>query len=59
MTLSPLVTQLQGEKVRCQCIEQPREGNHIRYIRDLERFQNYRPEWTITRSLNEIFVGMI
>jgi CDP-paratose 2-epimerase len=34
-------------------------GDHICYISNLARFQSHYPEWTITRSLNDIFVEII
>ena len=53
------VEQLTGKKVKYQYHERPREGDHVCYISNLARFQSHYPEWTITRSLNDIFVEII
>lgn len=53
------VEQLTGKKMKYQYREQPREGDHICYISNLERFKSHHPEWTITRSLNDIFMEII
>jgi CDP-paratose 2-epimerase len=54
-----IVEQLTGEKMKYHYREQAREGDHICYISNLGRFRNHYPEWTITRSLNDIFVEII
>ena len=54
-----IVEQLTGKKMKYEYREQPREGDHICYISNLARFQSHYPEWTITRSLNDIFVEII
>lgn len=35
--------------------ETPRDGDHICYISNLSRFESHYPEWSITRSLDDIF----
>lgn len=54
-----MVEQVTGMKMKYHYREQPRKGDHICYISDLGRFQSHYPEWTITRSLNDIFVEII
>jgi CDP-paratose 2-epimerase len=50
---------LTGKKMNYQYREQPREGDHICYISNLAHFQRHYPEWTITRSLQDIFVEIV
>ena len=50
---------LTGKKMNYQYREQPREGDHICYISNLTCFQRHYPEWTITRSLQDIFVEIV
>jgi CDP-paratose 2-epimerase len=54
-----IVEQLTGKKMKYHYREQAREGDHICYISNLGRFRNHYPEWTITRSLNDILVEII
>jgi CDP-paratose 2-epimerase len=53
------VEDLTGKKMKHVYREQPREGDHICYISDLSRFKSHNPGWTITRSLNDIYVEII
>jgi CDP-paratose 2-epimerase len=53
------VEQLTGKKMKYQYREQPREGDHICYISNLERFQSHHRGWNITRSLTDIFMEII
>jgi CDP-paratose 2-epimerase len=54
-----IVEQLTGKKMKYHYREQAREGDHICYISNLARFRSHYPEWTITRSLDDIFVELI
>ncbi len=54
-----MVEQLTGKKMESHYREEAREGDHICYITNLARFQSHYPEWTITRSLDDIFVELI
>ena len=54
-----MVEQLTGKKMNYRYREEAREGDHICYISNLGRFRNDYPEWTITRSLDDIFVEIV
>jgi CDP-paratose 2-epimerase len=38
-----------------QYVDQPRAGDHICYISDLSKMMRHYPNWSITKSLNDIF----
>lgn len=39
-------------------VDENREGDHICYISDLRKIQNHYPDWSVTRSLDDIFEEM-
>jgi CDP-paratose 2-epimerase len=48
-----------GKKMNYVYREQPREGDHICYISNLARFRSHYPEWTLSHSLDDIFVQIV
>ena len=48
------VAQLTGKTMRYEYVDAPREGDHICYISNLARLHRHYPDWTITRSLDDI-----
>jgi len=54
-----MVEQLTGKKMKSQYRDQPRAGDHICYISNLIVFQSHYPEWSITRSLNDILEEIV
>jgi CDP-paratose 2-epimerase len=54
-----IVKELSGKEMKYRYLEQHREGDHICYITNLAHFQNHYPQWSITRSLRDIFVEII
>ncbi|MCS7003263.1 MAG: NAD-dependent epimerase, partial [Dehalococcoidia bacterium] len=49
------VEQITGRKMRYTYRDQPRIGDHICYISNLDRMRAAAPGWEITRSLDDIF----
>ena len=47
-----------GRRLKTEYVEQARRGDHICYISDLRRFKHDYPEWTVTRSLDEIIAEL-
>ncbi|MCB7128035.1 MAG: NAD-dependent epimerase/dehydratase family protein [Candidatus Brocadiales bacterium] len=47
-----------GKKFKKKYIEQPRRGDHICYISNLNRFKSDYPSWEITRSLDDVFMEL-
>jgi CDP-paratose 2-epimerase len=47
--------ELMGKKAIVQYIDQPRNGDHICYISDTSKFRVDFPQWSVSRSLNDIF----
>ncbi len=47
-----------GKKLETEYIAQPRKGDHICYISNLNRLKTDYPGWGITRSLEEILVEL-
>jgi len=54
-----IVAQLTGQKMSAEYQDANREGDHICYITNLQRVQNDYPGWTITKSLDDIFVEIV
>ena len=50
---------LTGGRIQQQYVEQSRRGDHICYISDIRKFMNHYPEWSITRSLEDILTEMV
>lgn len=53
------VAQLTGKTMRYEYVDTPREGDHICYISNLARLHQHYPDWTITRSLDDILEEII
>jgi CDP-paratose 2-epimerase len=49
------IAQIDGVGPNWSYSEQHRDGDHICYISDLVRFRRDYPQWSLTRSLNDIF----
>jgi len=54
-----IVTQLTGKKMSAEYQDANREGDHVCYITNLRRVQDDYPGWTITKSLQDIFVEIV
>ena len=50
---------LYGRELEWEYVEEPRRGDHICYISDLRRFRADYPDWSITRSLDDIFEDFV
>jgi CDP-paratose 2-epimerase len=50
---------LTERKIQWQYVEQNRRGDHVCYVSDIRKFMNHYPEWSITRSLNDIVKEMV
>lgn len=53
------VAQLTGKTMRYEYVDTPREGDHICYISNLARVHQHYPDWTITRSLDDILEEIV
>jgi CDP-paratose 2-epimerase len=53
------VARLTGKEIRYEYVDAPRDGDHICYISNVARLQSHYPNWTITRSLEDIFRELI
>jgi len=49
---------LSGKRLRTEYLDQPRRGDHICYISNLNCFKSDYPGWEITRSLDDIFAEL-
>ena len=49
------IADISGQKMISEYVEQNRSGDHICYISDLRKMKAHYPEWTITKSLDDIF----
>ncbi len=50
--------ELTGQKLRTEYVERNRVGDHICYISDLRRIHRDYPEWSVTRSLDDILAEL-
>ncbi|MCY7333506.1 MAG: NAD-dependent epimerase/dehydratase family protein [Pseudanabaena sp. CAN_BIN31] len=50
-----IVASLTGKQMRYEYLDKNREGDHICYYSDLRKMQQHYPQWSITKSLTEIF----
>ncbi|MCG9891877.1 MAG: NAD-dependent epimerase/dehydratase family protein [Thermosynechococcaceae cyanobacterium MS004] len=50
-----LVASLSGKQMQYEYVGKNREGDHICYYSDLRKMQNHYPNWSITRSLSDVF----
>jgi CDP-paratose 2-epimerase len=50
---------LTGRKINWTYLEQARKGDHICYISNLAKLKSHYPGWSLTRSLETIFVEMV
>ena len=48
------VRELSGVPMKHEYVETSREGDHICYISNLARLRSHYPQWTVTRSLDDI-----
>ncbi len=49
------IAALSGQPMRYEYLDQHRAGDHICYISDMSRIAAHYPEWTLTKSLADIF----
>jgi CDP-paratose 2-epimerase len=54
-----LVNALTGKKINWSYEAQNRRGDHICYISDPRKFESHYPDWSITRSLQDILKEMV
>lgn len=50
------IASISGEKMVYDYVDKNREGDHICYISDLRKMKKHYPQWTITKSLDNIFL---
>jgi CDP-paratose 2-epimerase len=50
-----IVASLSGKNMEYEYVEKNREGDHICYYSDLRKMQQHYPQWSITKSLIDIF----
>ncbi|OAI43295.1 NAD-dependent epimerase [Verrucomicrobia bacterium SCGC AG-212-E04] len=50
------IEKLSGKPMRHEYADQPRKGDHICYISNLDRMKARFPNWRITKNLDDVFV---
>ncbi len=53
------VEKITGRKISWRYAEQNRRGDHICYISDMRKFKSHYPEWSLTKSLQDILEEMV
>ena len=51
-----IVASLSGKPMQYEYVDKNREGDHICYYSDLRKIQQHYPQWSITKSLDNIFM---
>jgi len=46
---------ISGKAMRSEYVDKNREGDHICYISDLRKMKSHYPQWSITKSLDDVF----
>jgi CDP-paratose 2-epimerase len=54
-----LVEKITNIKMNYEYVDKNREGDHICYISDLRKIKSHYPEWSITKSLENIFEEIV
>ena len=49
---------LTGKRLKTEYIDEPRRGDHICYLTNLGRLKSHYPGWSISRSLDDIFLEL-
>jgi CDP-paratose 2-epimerase len=50
------VESITGKPMNYHYLDQPRVGDHICYVSDLTKARAHYPEWSLSRSLDDIFL---
>jgi CDP-paratose 2-epimerase len=50
-----LIESISGQRMQYDYVDKNREGDHICYISNLTKMQTHYPDWSITKSLQDIF----
>lgn len=50
-----IAASLSGKPMKSEYVDKNREGDHICYYSDLRKMQQHYPQWSITKSLTDIF----
>jgi CDP-paratose 2-epimerase len=53
------VERLTGRRMSHEYVDQARSGDHICYISNLDRLHAHHPDWSITRSLDDIITEIV
>ncbi len=53
------VEALSGRAMQWEYVERAREGDHICYISDLSKMREHYPNWTLEKSLDQIFTEIV
>jgi len=48
-----------GKRMTYKYVDKAREGDHICYISDLRKMKSHYPNWTLTKSLDDIFDELV
>jgi CDP-paratose 2-epimerase len=54
-----MVEELTGQPQRYTYLDQNRIGDHICYYSDLRKMKQHYPDWTITRSLQDVIQEIV
>lgn len=52
------IAALSGKAMRYEYVDQARAGDHICYISDLSKVQQHYPDWSVSVSLDDIFLDL-
>ena len=51
-----IISEISGKVMKYEYIDQNRQGDHICYISNLNKMIEHYPDWSVSKSLNQIFI---
>jgi CDP-paratose 2-epimerase len=53
------VEELTGRPMKWEYVNEPRNGDHICYISNLNKLRKHYPGWDVTKTLDDIFMELV
>jgi CDP-paratose 2-epimerase len=54
-----IVESITGKEMKFKYLDENRIGDHLCYISDLSKIKNHYPNWSVSKSLNDIFTEIV
>jgi len=53
-----MISEISGKPMRYEYTDTHRQGDHLCYISNLDKMKSHYPNWTVTKSISEIFIDI-